>query len=718
MNAMKLRTLFKISCGLLLIGFLGALLYFSATLPSYQEVQKQALGSNRFFVDRQQEVLHELRVDHNKRRQLWVPLSSFSNSLKNTVIQIEDKHFTSHIGIDFLALGRALYSTLQGHRIQGASTISMQTSDLIDQSVLIDGQSIVKGKVLAKFRQIFRGLALDLVWSKSEILEAYLNLVHLRGEVQGIHSFSKLYLQKSPLFLNQAESVVIATLIQAPNRKPESLHKKACLLGKTADSYFSCQDIADIVTKIQQGPMPLDKPPQVALHLAQRLRNIEAQGNQIQTTLDFQLQTQVQKILEKNLSYLQARNVRDSAAVVIENKTGHVLAYVGTVKKFSKAYQVDGVNSPRQAGSTLKPFLYGRAIDKKILTSSSLIDDSETAIKWEGGLYRPSNYDNKFHGMVTVRQALASSLNVPAVKVVRMLGLSETYNVIENLKFPDFEKTRDTYGASLALGAAEIRLLDLANAYRALANGGQMTPVVLAQEPYYEYGTKADVLSKEAAFIIGDILSDSNARRIGFNWHSALETRMWSAVKTGTSKDLRDNWCVGYSSKYTVAVWAGNFDGSAMKGVSGVTGAGPSWNEIMHWVHRNQPTEAPQPPPTLITQEVRIEKQTGTMKEYFLPGTLPTQNNVLAGLGTKIKFEFPVDGSTLTLNPHKNQTSANISVRYSGDLPEDATLIFKGKKYNFKEGQLMVREIKPGQHQFRIVSGSGETLAQTRFKLL
>ena len=709
-----LKRLIGVIFGLVLLAFLVVL----ASLPSFEEVQNLALGSNRYFLDKNQEVLHELRVDLNKRRKLWVPLSGYSSHLKNAVVWVEDKHFQSHWGVDFLSLGRAAYSMAQGHRIQGASTISMQTSDLIDSSVLLQNKTIQKGTIVGKVRQIFRGLALDLLWSKNEILETYLNLVHLRGEVQGVQSFAKLYLKKSPLYLDEVEGMVVATLIQAPNRRPASLVKKACHLGQRKQQNFDCKKVESVVIRLEKGASPMLEPPQLAPHLAQRLKKLKASGNQIQTTLDFRLQQGVQRILQKNLSYLQKRNVHDTAAVVIDNKTGHVLAYVGAIEKFSRAPHVDGVNSPRQAGSTLKPFLYGRAIDNKILTATSMIDDSETALKWEGGLYRPSNYDNKFHGMVTVRQALASSLNVPAVKVVRMLGLSQTYDVIESLGFPDFKNTRDTYGASLALGATEVRLLDLANSYRAIANGGAMTPVVLSTKPFMSYGPSQRILSEGTSFIIKDILSDSDARRMGFNWHSALETRMWSAVKTGTSKDLRDNWCVGFSERFTVAVWAGNFGGSAMKGVSGVTGAGPSWNEIMHLVHRNQPTGQPEAPSSVISRKVQIGSRVGKVTEYYLPGTEPVHDIVQLGVGTHITFEFPVNGSTLTLNPHQNQTHANIMVRYTGDLPKDASLMYSGKKFNFVDGRLTVREVKPGQHRFQIINAKGETLAETQFQLL
>ncbi len=699
---------------------LGVGLFFIITLvqlPSPSEIIQIASGSNRFLLDDNDQVIQKVRVDHKKRRQVWLPLNSFSQEIRQAVIQVEDKRFYDHWGVDFLALARAIKVTLTTRRIQGASTLSMQTADLIDRKVLLEHEPIVKGSVFAKIRQIVRGFSLDLKWSKQEILEAYLNLVHLKGETQGVHSVSQLYLAKSPRFLNTAESYLLAALIKAPNRNAESLVKRACRLAKRQNKDTDCKKMDAPLARLFSGTKKNNESQNIAPHLARRLFQAQQSSQPVQTHINKDLQQKVYAILQKNLSYLQNRNVHDAAAVVIENKTGNLLAYVGAIKKYSDASKVDGADAPRQAGSTLKPFLYGRAIEKKILTPASLIEDNPTVLKWSGGLYRPKNYDSKFHGTVSVRQALASSLNVPAVKVVRMLKLPETYATVKALNFQDMDNP-DTYGASLALGAAEVRLLELANVYRALANDGLMTPVILSHTPKIQRGIRRRLMSPETAFLLKSILSDPNARQIGFGWNSALETGVWTAVKTGTSKALRDNWCVGFSSEYTVAVWAGNFDSTSMRGVSGVTGAAPSWNEIVTYLHHNRKSTPPTPPENIVRAEITHRNGGGLKSEYFLPGTEPKNGVIKKGKASTISFTFPVSGSTLTLNPHKNQDSTKIFVELAGTLPPKTTLEFKGKTFQLKEGQFVIDDIQRGEHVFELFDEKKVRLSLTRFKVL
>ncbi len=337
---------------------------------------------------------------------------------------------------------------------------------------------------------------------------------------------------------------------------------------------------------------------------------------------------------------------------MLDNATGEVLAWVGSSGLLSQAGEVDGVLAARQPGSTLKPFLYAQAIAQRRITAASLIEDSPAYIPTASGLYIPQNYDRQFRGWVSARTALAASLNVPAVRTLAMVTPDAFFRQLQALGLP-LRETGDYYGYSLALGSAEVPLLHLANAYRALANGGRPGPAVLrpaaagtrrtGTRPAPAAATEAPpAVDPRAAFIVGDILSDGNARARTFGTDSVLATRFWSAVKTGTSKDMRDNWALGWSQRYTVGVWVGNAGGAPMHDVSGTSGAAPVWAEIMGWLHgRGVRSRPPEPPPGLVRAAVRFGPEPGgtrllesARQEWFLAGTQQSLFAVDAGPGT------------------------------------------------------------------------------------
>ncbi len=258
------------------------------------------------------------------------------------------------------------------------------------------------------------------------------------------------------------------------------------------------------------------------------------------------------------------------------------MSYVGSSSELSDAENVDGVIALRQAGSTLKPFLYGQVIAEKRLTAASVLDDAPIQLITPTGLYIPQNYDRDFKGVVSVRTALASSLNVPAVRALGLVGVDRFVRTLRTFGLDSLTEDGYHYGFSLALGGVEVRLIDLTNAYRAIANQGMWSPVSFRTEVPGKMKRRA--LSQQAAFIIADILSDRAARITTFGLGNILGTRAWTAVKTGTSKDMRDNWCLGFSSRYTVGVWVGNFSGEPMHDVSGVSGAAPVWRDIMNYL--------------------------------------------------------------------------------------------------------------------------------------
>jgi penicillin-binding protein 1C len=353
--------------------------------------------------------------------------------------------------------------------------------------------------------------------------------------------------------------------------------------------------------------------------------------------------------LRRHLLALQGRAVGDSAVLVADNPSGDILAYVGSSAELSSAPHVDGVLAHRQAGSALKPFLYALAFDERLLTPASLIEDTPLEIPLDTGLYRPQNYDEQFHGLVSTRTALASSLNVPAVRVLQLVGGEPFVQQLRRLGFGSVTESGDYYGPALALGAAEVSLWDLVTAYRALANGGVWRPLRLrSEEPAGADGRR--VYSEAAAFLVSSILSDRESRSLTFGLENPLITRYWSAVKTGTSKEMRDNWCVGYSRRYTVGVWVGNFSGQPMRDVSGVSGAAPVWLEVMNHLHRDAPSPPPHPPASVVVEPVAFPAQIEAARaEWFHLGTQPATALQLAG--TRPHIVAPVPGTIVALDP-------------------------------------------------------------------
>ena len=333
--------------------------------------------------------------------------------------------------------------------------------------------------------------------------------------------------------------------------------------------------------------------------------------------------------LDRHLRELQSRHVRRRCDCGAGQRHRRGAGLGRLVGELGRSGEVDFVTALRQPGSTLKPFLYAQAIAERRLTAASLLEDSPTHIQTAGGLYIPQNYDHQFKGWVSVRTALGSSLNVPAVRTLVMVSPDAFAKQLKTLGLP-LKEAGDFYGYSLALGSAEVSLLNLTNAYRSLANGGRASPAHLADDVKAVKSAPVQAIDPRAAFIVSDILSDTIARARTFGSDSVLATRFWSAVKTGTSKDMRDNWAVGYSQRYTVGVWVGNASGAAMWDVSGTTGAAPVWAAVMQFLHRNEASKAPSAPVKLVQVQAQFSQNGSAMveaarQEWFLAGTEQSQ---------------------------------------------------------------------------------------------
>ena len=546
--------------------------------PTFVEVRAGWHPSEAQLLDRNGNPVHELRIDPHGRRFAWTPLDQISPALTQAIVASEDHRFWNHRGVDVIAITTSAARALVGGRRRGASTITMQLASIIDPSL---GRSEARKTILRKFRQVFAALEIERRWSKPEILEAYLNLVTYRGELQGIRAASRVMFGKSPHGIDSAEAVVLAALIRAPNARRESVAIRANALGHALGSDGPSR--VDIASALEGAFSRGSDYARVALapHLAERL--LHGESGSARCALDRELQQFVIDTLRRQIVDVRDRRVDDGAVIVVENSTGEVWAYVGGAGDLSNAPDFDAIRAPRQPGSTLKPFLYALAVDQHLLTAASLIEDTPLELPEQRGIYRPLDYDRQFRGLVSMRTALASSLNVPAVRTTDMIGVESFADRLRLLGFSGLVEEGDYYGAALALGSADVTLWQLVNAYRTLANGGRYSDLRLTNDADTHMWTQ--VYSPEASFIISDILSDRASRSTTFGLENSLATRYWSAVKTGTSKDMRDNWCVGYTDKFTVGVWVGNSSGAPMRDVTGITGAAPTWLSVMNYLH-------------------------------------------------------------------------------------------------------------------------------------
>jgi len=651
------RTLFlvgSICLGALALGSATAAGYLaftasSAALPSFPEVRRAYTKSDAVLLDRHGEIIHELRVNAQGRRLDWVLLPEISPALLSAVIRAEDKRFYEHGGTDWTSLAGALRELAASANARGASTITMQLAAKLNRELEPRG---ARRSVRQKIAQIRAARALEKRWTKAEILEAYLNLVTFRGELQGLSAASAGLFRKKPHGLDQAESVLLAALIRSPNAGIEPLGARACQLAGAMGLTLSPADILSrarsTFSQAYYVAPQAALAPHVALQLLESIRSRTGRDPAvIRSTLDGSLQRFAAETLRRHLETIRPRNVHDGAILVVDNPTGEVLAYVGNDGACASARHVDGVQAPRQAGSTLKPFVYAAAFEQRLLTPASLIEDSPLDVPVATGVYRPQNYDRRFHGTVTVRQALAASLNVPAVKTLNLIGVETLLGRLNALGFRGL-RGADFYGPSLALGSADVTLWDLTNAYRTLANRGIFSRLKLSFDGVPESPLR--VFAPEAVFLTADILSDRESRSLTFSLESPLATRFWTAVKTGTSKDMRDNWCIGFSDRYTVGVWAGNFSGEPMWDVTGVTGAAPAWVEIMNWLHADRPGIAPQPPPGVLNQTVDFPAAGTSRWEWFIRGT-ETATIQQAASPTGFRIAYPAAGTIVALDP-------------------------------------------------------------------
>jgi penicillin-binding protein 1C len=632
-------------------------------LPSPDSLSENLAEPSIRITDRNGRLLYELLPAEGGRHAV-LPPDALPGCLKQAVIAVEDRNFYSNPGVDPEGIVRALWINLQGgETLAGGSTITQQVARM----VLLGAEERTERTLRRKLRESILAWELSRRLSKDEILALYLNQSYYGGMAYGAEAAAQTYFGKSAADLTLPECALLAGLPQSPGMynpytNPDlALERRATVLGRMEkEGYISAiqREEAD------QSPLYLNPEPYpiLAPHFVWMVKQevdlrIAAgevdprDGLVVRTTLDLDLQQLAEQVITRQIASFQAdtkhlgKNVNNAALVALDPRNGEILALAGSADYFDIAIHgaVDMANAPRQPGSAFKPFLYAQALDPSRenpwTAATVLMDFSVSFVTHDGLAYTPVNYDNREHGPVSVREALASSLNIPAVLTLREVGIPGTVELAHRLGIDTLDDP-DKYDLSLALGGGRMSLLDLSTAYAAFANGGEYTGRTCLLEIRNPAGdllyaeekpAPVQVFDPRVAWLINDILSDDRARTIGFGRNSTLKLDRTAAVKTGTTTNFHDNWTVGYTPDLLAGVWVGNSDYQAMRDVTGLTGAAPIWHEFLRAALQGRPDTPFPRPDGMITLQVcdlsgllPTPACVNTRTEWFIEGTEPT----------------------------------------------------------------------------------------------
>ncbi len=639
-----------------IVGIIGLFLWYSRDLPTPGTlVLSQVKDATRIY-DKDGDLLYSVFQDENRS---YINLDDIPIELQEATIAVEDEDFYANSGFSPIAYIRVIRDVLIGRGLTGGSTISQQ----LVKNVLLTSERTLPRKI----KELILAVQVNQRYSKDEILEMYLNNIPYGGTAIGVEAASQQYFGKKAKQLDLAESAFLAGLPQSPSRYAPFAGKayigrtQAVLKQMVVNKYIA-QDEADKALERIENYKFSDRDEAIkAAHFVMYVRELLGEqfgesalttgGLQVTTSLDYDLQEKAEEIVKKEVEALEKHKVGNGSAVVMDPKTGEILAMVGSKDYFDRVGDGNfnvAVQGERQPGSSLKPIVYAAALEKGY-TASTLLMDVNTefdtgAINTGQPPYKPVNYDGKFRGPVQVRFALGNSLNIPAVKILAMTGIDSVMKKAYDMGIENWEPTKENkadVGLSLVLGGREVTLLDEVTAYGVLANKGvRQDPVAILKvtdskgKILFEHkktnGKK--VLSEDVAFIISHILLDNNARVDAFGSSSVLNIPGKTvSVKTGTTDEKRDNWTIGYTPSFVVGVWVGNNDNSPMNPAiaSGVTGASPIWNKIMKEALNDKKDEQFEKPEGVIA--VQIDGFAGGLphadvpvrSEYFVKGTEP-----------------------------------------------------------------------------------------------
>lgn len=669
----KFRLLSKFSSSLLfiVIAFLlllfGSVVFFATQVPSPEELTSRFVAQSTKIYDRDNELLYDIYEGQNRTP---IKLSEVPDNVKKATISIEDKDFYKHSGFSVTGILRSVFNLVVYRKVEGGG--STLTQQLVKNALLTSETSVIR-----KLKELVLSVQVEKAFTKDQILEMYLNEIPYGGTSYGIEAAANLYFGKHARDLDLAESSLLAGLPQRPSvYSPYGTHpefskerQKEVLRRMVADHYITqdqekTAEDKQLTYRTKQNELGF-KAPHFVLYVKQKLieqfgdKLVEQGGLKVITTLDYKIQEKAQQIIKAEVEKLNSAKIGNGAAVVLDPKTGQILALIGSKDYFAKSLpegckegvtcvfepNVNAALSLRQPGSATKPITYAKAFEKGYSANYVLMD---VKTEFPGGIgqpnYNPVNYDGQFHGPVQIRYALGNSYNIPAVKTLALVGVKDVLEEGYRMGITSWEPSEEnvnSVGLSLVLGGREVKLLDLTATYGVFANKGeQLDPVSILRvedskgKTLFEY-KKPDgrkVLDAGTAFIISDILSDNGARTAAFGSNSYLNIAGKTvAVKTGTTDQKRDNWTIGYTPSVVVGVWVGNNDNSPLdpKIASGVTGASPVWAAIMKEILKNKPNEVFEKPGTVSQQDVdglmpgRPHSGSSQRKEYFNGGTEP-----------------------------------------------------------------------------------------------
>lgn len=627
---------------LLPIAILG--LYLIWPLP--HALQAEAKSQSIRILDRNEKLLYEKR-QNDFGSQDFLEFNKIPDNIIDAVLAIEDKAFYSHFGINPKSIVRAAWQNYSaGKIVSGGSTITQQ---LVRSRLKPE-----KRGYLYKAKEALLAIKLETRLSKEEILEAYLNGAYFGHQAYGIQAASQIYYEKNTAELSQAESAFLVGLIQSPSnydpyRNFESAKERQTrVIDAMSITAEQKDELKSEPIKLGSGRIDI-KAPHFVMWIIDKYGDIN--DTEIRTTLDLELQMEIEQIVERHLKQLEDKNVSSAAVVILDAKTGELLTMVGSADYFDVEHDgaVNVAISNRQPGSALKPFTYALALKNGDTAATTIADIETQFFTQDGNPYIPRNYDYGYHGLVRYREALANSYNIPAVKVLEKVGVENLLHFLQKAGLTTLNQTPDHYGLALTLGDGEVKLLELAQAYGMLARGGKTLPIKTLLDEKTEDGKR--LLDEKIAWLITDIIDDDIARLPEFGEGGPLEFSFPVAAKTGTTRNSRDNWTFGYTSSRVVGVWVGNADNTPMRGTSGITGAGPIFHDSMIVAMSNQPQVPFKKPEGIIEREIctlsgklPTEYCPHKMMEWFIHGTEPknyddlytpieldTRNSLLAG---------------------------------------------------------------------------------------
>ncbi|OGJ74792.1 penicillin-binding protein 1C [Candidatus Peribacteria bacterium RIFCSPLOWO2_12_FULL_53_10] len=644
----------------LLLATILTLLLLAFALPLPKAIQNPPSRSPVSVLDRNGTLLYEAR-QNNYGSQKHLTFAEIPPAVIDALIAVEDRSFRTHHGISVRGIARAMTQNLQeGRIISGGSTLTQQ---------LVRIRLNPKHRtVLYKLREMLLAVKLDARLSKDEILEQYLSSVYFGHQAYGLRSASHTYFGKDPHELSSGEIALLIGIIQSPvvldpfeNMEGALARRQIVLDAMKTTGVIYAEDVeqsAEESVRLTPDRTEIEAP-HFSFWVLQQHADRTDPGAQLRTTLDLDLQHAVEDTVARKLLELKDKNATSASVVILDAHNGDILTMIGSNNYFDSEHDgaVNVAISARQPGSSLKPFTYALALSRGATAATTVADTEVQLLTEEGNPYTPRNYDYELHGLTRYREALANSYNIAAVKVLEKLGVQPLLEFLRAAGITTLTKEPEFYGLALTLGSGEVRLLELAEAYGIFPRGGKTLHArALLDEPVE---TGKEILEPRIAWIISDILSDASARLPEFGEDTPLSVSPHQvAAKTGTTRNARDNWVLGYTPDRIVGVWVGNANNSPMKGTSGVTGAGPIFHDVME-IALEYIDPKPFFKPSGITKRTicslsgKLPTPTcpHTMEEYFVEGTEPKKlddmhrlisldrrNGLLAGEGCPEKF--------------------------------------------------------------------------------